>query len=141
MNEEYTYTTSFFIVQLAKLHRQRISDEFAKLGIFVGQDMILKLLWEENGLTQTQIINKLKVEPPTITKMIHRMEKAGLLRRKRDSQDARVSRVYLTEQGYQLKEPIIQVWSRLDEALMEGITDQEQASLNKMLKRLLRNMS
>lgn len=140
MPQDYTDTTSYYIVQIAKLHRQMISDEFAKLGIFVGQDMILRLLWEEDGLTQTQIINQLKVEPPTITKMIHRMEKTGLLKRRRDPKDARVSRIFLTERGFELKGPITQVWNDMEDRLVQGMPDEEQSRLRTILQGLLSNL-
>ncbi len=96
-NSDLQSSVSYLIVQIAKQHRQEISTRFSKLGIHVGQDMILMMLWEKDGVTQSEIIRSLNVEPPTITKMINRMEKTGLLERRRDLTDARVSRIFLTE--------------------------------------------
>jgi MarR family transcriptional regulator, organic hydroperoxide resistance regulator len=139
--DEIKNSVSFLLIDIAKLHRHRISVEFSKLGIYVGQDMILRLLWKEEGLTQSQIINRLQVEPPTITKMMQRMEKAGLLKRKRDLEDGRVSRVFLTDKGRRLQKSVTQIWNDLEECLLQDVSEEERILIMNLLARLKHNLS
>ncbi|QGH35509.1 MarR family transcriptional regulator [Gracilibacillus salitolerans] len=139
-NSELQSSVSYLIVQIAKLHRQEISTRFSKLGIHVGQDMILMALWEKDGITQSEIIRSLNVEPPTITKMINRMEKTGLLERRRDSTDARVSRIFLTEKGRRLKQQVVQSWSDIEEQILQGLTSEERLNLKEQLSYLKRQL-
>ncbi|XXV34779.1 MarR family transcriptional regulator [Sorangium sp. So ce1504] len=63
-------------------------------GLQPGQDVLLRQLCQSDGLSQSALIERLGVEPPTVTKALGRLEKAGLVVRRRDPNDARVSRVY-----------------------------------------------
>lgn len=139
-NDELQSGVSYLIVQIAKLHRQEISAKFSKLGIHVGQDMILMTLWEKDGITQSDIIRSLNVEPPTITKMINRMEKTDLLERRRDLTDARVSRIFLTEKGRGLQEQVVRAWSDIEEQMLQGLSPEERLSLKKQLSYLKRQL-
>jgi len=95
----------FQLLQVHKAHRQRAEASLNKLGIHTGQEMILFQLWIEEGIPQSQLAASMEVEPPTATKMLQRMERAGLIERRPDPEDARVSRVYLTERGRALENP------------------------------------
>lgn len=139
-NNDLQSSVSFLIVQIAKLHRQEISLRFSKLGIHAGQDMILMKLWESDGITQSEIIRSLNVEPPTITKMINRMEKTGLLERKRDLTDGRVFRIFLTEKGLGIQQDVVQAWSDIEEKLLQGLSFEECESLKEQLSYLKLNL-
>jgi MarR family transcriptional regulator, organic hydroperoxide resistance regulator len=99
-------TVGYALAQLCKAHRQSVDSALKQVSrescgpeLHVGQEMILLQLWAEEGLTQSRLAELLCVEPPTITKMLQRMEQAGLLVRSADPDDARVSRVSLTRRG------------------------------------------
>lgn len=98
--------------------------------------MILFLLWQEEGLTQSQLADTLCVEAPTITKSLRRLEQAGLLERRQDGEDARISRVFLTPQGRALREPVQRVWDELEALTVQGLTDAEEALLRRALGRM-----
>ncbi len=131
----------FQLVQVCRAHRQSADDELSTVGIHVGQEMMLLQLWAEDGLTQSQLAQCAKVEPPTMTKMVQRMEHAGLVVRRPDPQDARISRVYLTEQGRSLEQPVLRVWTQLEERTLAGLTQVEQMLLRRMLLQIGTNLS
>ena len=89
-------TIGYLLVQAAKEHRGRVSTAFSDLGIHVGQDMVLLQLWREDGVSPTELANRLRVEPGTVSKVLSRMEKVDLVTRRRDPRDARSFKVYLT---------------------------------------------
>jgi DNA-binding MarR family transcriptional regulator len=87
------------MVKTAKLYLRISSAGLARFGLQQGQDVLLRLLWERDGLPQSELGTTLSVEPPTITKMLTRLEKAGFLKRRRDPAHAKQWRVYLTATG------------------------------------------
>lgn len=129
------------LIQAFKAHHQRAEEALNKLGIYTGQEIILLQLWNEEGVTQSQIAACSGVEAPTMTKTLQRMERAGLIERRSDPTDARVSLVYLTEQGKVLVQPIIASWKQLEEQMVQGLTEAEQALLRRLLIQISANLS
>lgn len=132
---------SYALIQLIKEHRRQADEALKQLGLYAGQEWILFLLWEKDGLSQSQLAARLRLELSTITKSVQRMERAGLVKRRDDEQDSRISRVYLTEAGRALYEPAMQVWKDLDDRTCYHMTDIEQAFLRRLLAQALSNFA
>lgn len=131
----------FQLLQVHRAHRARADAALNKLGLHSGQEMLLLRLWAEEGIPQSQLAASMGVEPPTVTKMLHRMEHAGLIERRSDPDDARISRVYLTERGRALEQPVLAVWKQLEAQTVAGLSDTEQALLRRLLMQLSANLS
>lgn len=128
-------------IRVSKTHRQLTAQALQKLGLHVGQEQTLFQLWEEDGLTQSQLAEAACVDISTISKMMERMESAGWVQRRQDAEDARISRVYLTERGRALREPVERLWSTLEARLVQGLTVTEQALLRRLLIQMAENLS
>lgn len=131
----------FQLLQIHKAHRQLAEESLNKLGVHTGQEMILFQLWIEEGIPQSQLAACMEVEPPTATKMLQRMERAGLIERKPDPEDARVSRVYLTERSRALEQPVLDVWRQLEARTVSGLSLTEQTLLRRLLLQVSSNLS
>ncbi len=113
----------------------------AGVGLHVGQEMVLSHLWDQDGLTPSELADRLGVEPPTVTNMLSRMEKAEYLERCRDLRDARCTRVYLTDKGRELREPVERRWEAVQKNAFAGITAQEETLLRGLLGRIQANLT
>jgi DNA-binding MarR family transcriptional regulator len=102
--------------------------------------MVLLELWREDGLKGGELANRLGVEPPTITRMLRRMENCGLVERRPDPSDARSFRVYLTEQGRALEEPVTRIWEEAEEKTLRGIDREERTILRRLLAQIRENL-
>jgi DNA-binding MarR family transcriptional regulator len=131
----------FQLLQVHKAHRSRAEAALNKLGLHTGQEMLLLQLWIEEGIPQSQLAACMEVEPPTATKMLQRMERAGLIERRPDPEDARVSLVYLTERGRTLEQPVLDVWKQLEAQTVAGLSATEQALLRRLLMQVSTNLS
>jgi DNA-binding MarR family transcriptional regulator len=131
--------TGFWLVRVCREHRQRAEEVLQKLGLHTGQELILLWLSEEEGMTQTRLAELLWVEPPTITKMLNRMK--GLVERRQDSEDNRISRVYLTEAGRTLLQGILDSWQELETLTLAGLSEVEQSLLRRILMQVYTNLS
>ncbi len=135
------YYLGFQLFQVHKAHRSHAEAALNKLGLHTGQEMLLLRLWIEEGMPQSQLAASMGVEPPTATKMLQRMEHAGLIERRPDPEDARISRVYLTERGRALEQPVLEVWKQLEAQTVAGLSATEQALLRRLLMQVAANLS
>jgi DNA-binding MarR family transcriptional regulator len=110
------------------------------LGLYKGQPSMLRALWAEDGMTHSELAEQLDRCPATISKMVQRMEKAGFVERRSDPSDERLSRVYLTPAGRDIKAAVEEVWGAFEEQVVTGFTEQEIALLRSFLMRVCRNM-
>ena len=126
--------------QICRLKHARVHTLYEALGLYRGQPRVLHALWDQEGLTHTELSRKLRVQPATITKMIQRMEKAGFVERRHDLDDQRVSRVYLTAAGRAIREDVQQAWRRLEEEAFAGFAKEERLLLRGFFLRIRDNL-
>jgi DNA-binding MarR family transcriptional regulator len=74
------------------------------LGLTYTQYIALVALWEEDGQTVSQLGERMFLESNTLTPILKKLESLGYLSRRRDSDDERVVRVSLTDEGRRLRE-------------------------------------
>ena len=74
------------------------------LGLTYTQYIVLLVLWEEDGISVTEIGEKLMLDNGTLSPLLKKMEKAGYINRRRSSDDERVVVITLTEEGRALQE-------------------------------------
>lgn len=134
-------SVGYLLAQVCKSHRYAVDASLNEIGLHVGQEMILAYLWDEDGRSQSQLAGALCVEPPTVTKMLTRMEQRGLIERRADPADARVSRVYLTDASRRLHGDVNAAWDAVETRLLRGLSADEQTALRRLLQTLLNNLS
>ncbi|HEY3878828.1 MAG TPA: MarR family winged helix-turn-helix transcriptional regulator [Trebonia sp.] len=117
----------------SKVLRALTEVEMRRHGLHYGQDLVLAALWERDGRTPGEVAATLHVTTPTIVKMATRMTAAGLLTRRRDDRDNRLVRLWLTDAGLALKEPVRSARQSLEAKVTEGLTETERRSLLEML--------
>lgn len=120
--------------------RRDYSESLRELNLHVGQDKLLARLWLGDGVTQMQLCEHLKCEPPTVTNMVKSLEQNGFIYRKRDELDARIMRIYLTDKGKDLEKPVDFKWKQQQEKLLHSILPEERLILRELMKRMERNL-
>lgn len=114
--------------------------QMMEMGVYPGQIPVLVLLSRKDGLSQKEIADALRIKAPTVNISIQRLEKAGLLFRKADAKDHRISRIYLTEKGHQAKENGIEKMKANEKILLEGFSTAELCLLERFLEQILHNI-
>lgn len=79
--------------------RQHYRDVEKACGVSGAQVWVLAALGESPGLKVTELAESLSIHPSTASNLLDKIEKIGLIRRERNSQDQRVVRLYLTDAG------------------------------------------
>jgi DNA-binding MarR family transcriptional regulator len=84
-------------------------------------------LWMTDGLKVTDIARKAGLDSSTMTGLLDRMERDGLVTRNTDAADRRTLRIYLTEEGKRIHEPVIAETCRVLDELFGKIPEQDLA--------------
>jgi DNA-binding MarR family transcriptional regulator len=111
-----------------------------RIGLYRGQAILLMILSHDDGMTHSEIAEKLEISPAAATKVIKRMEQAGYLRRQADPADERVSRVYLQDQGRALIAEIGRAFGELDREMFDGLPEPDLERFRDLLTHMQANL-
>ncbi len=95
------------------------------LGITYTQYIVFMVLWEQDGITMSELGNQLFLNNGTLTPLIKKMEQDGYIRRERCQNDERIVRLYLTEKGFELREKAVDIPSKVGSCLKLSEKDAE----------------
>jgi DNA-binding MarR family transcriptional regulator len=114
---------------------------FARFGISPLQCAVLIVLHraEEEGVVGMRLRDlgeRLFIQPPSVTGVVDRLERDGLVARSKTDDDLRVRRVRLTDAGHAMIARVLAVHAREIQAIMGGLTARQQAALARLLDRL-----
>lgn len=129
------------LVQAARLHRSRMGDKLAELGLFAGQEQVVQALAAEGQMTMGELAGILRVRPPTASKTVSRLAALGLVERRAEPDDARVVRVGLTAEGAAKAEAIAAIWEDVEAELLGDFDTKERKRLRKLLRKVARNLA
>ena len=128
--------TGYALAKVCKAHRGNVGELLSEVGLHPGQEMVLIELWESDGLRGGELAERLGVEPPTVTKMLRRLERCGLVERCQDPQDARSFRAYLTDEGRSLEGPVTRIWERVEERTFAGMSIGGRRNFGRLLMKV-----
>lgn len=94
-------------------------------------------LWKEDGLKVVDLGRRSGLEASTMSGLLDRMERDGLVVRVPDPLDRRVLRINLTDEGKRVREPVIGVVERLLTEMFDGISPDEIARTIALLQQVL----
>jgi DNA-binding MarR family transcriptional regulator len=129
------------LVQICHLHHARAQTLFEAIGVYRGQPPVLEALWQHDGLTHTELAAHLHVRPATITRMVQRMEHAGFLECRPDPDDQRVSRVYLTSSGRNIRSAIKRTFRKIQRETLGDLSVAERAQAGQLLTHIRDNLA
>ena len=131
---------------ISRIHRMggRLFDRLlneADIDAFNGaQGRILYVLWQEDGVSISEIAQRTGLANTTLTSMLDRMTEAGLIRREPVPGDRRRQHIVLTERARALKADYERISQRMNDLYYAGFTEEEYAQLEGYLLRILSNL-
>lgn len=120
--------------------RKKYAAQLRELDLHIGQELALLHLWEQDGITQSQLRNKIGTEASTLSNMLRKLEADNIVYRKHNPSDHRISNVFLTDKGRELKGPITKIWENHEKALLAGISSDELKLMHNVLQRMDENI-
>ncbi|MFD9289228.1 MarR family winged helix-turn-helix transcriptional regulator [Streptomyces sp. NPDC060030] len=113
---------SYAVFQLARAHRSNAAAMLRALNLHPGQELLLMQLFDQDGQTQAELLERVGLDHSTVSKSLRRMQEAGLLTRVPAPHDRRVMVVSLTDAGRALREPIADMWRTLEQISVRDLT-------------------
>lgn len=84
-----------------------LKTRIAAHGVTIGQWYFLRVLWDEDGLTQRELSQRVGMMEPTTVTALNGMEKRGYVKRVRNTDDKRKVNIYLTDRGRALRNTLL----------------------------------
>lgn len=128
---------------LQTLHQQtrkKYADEFRDINLHVGQESALCILWEKDGITQTELRKQMGCEASTLSNMLKKLEQVHIVYRKQSKEDARSTHVFLTQKGKDLRVPVEVIWKEQQAKLVNGILPEELLFMRRILQQMIDNI-
>lgn len=132
-----------YVSQIKRLSDRILEQILAEKNIdaFNGaQGRILYVLWSRDGISLRELADKTGLAPTTLTSMVDRMEKAGLVFRMPDKNDRRKTLLALTAKAKNLEQDYKAVSDKMSEIFYKGFSNEEIRNCEAMLARILDNM-
>ena len=108
--------------------------------IGIGQWFFLRELWEEDGMTQSELASRVGIATPTTAIAIRGMLKDDLVEQVPDTADRRKKRIYLTKKGRNLKTILLPRAKDVNEAATKGFSKSEIRQFRDYVDRMKRNL-
>jgi len=102
-------------------------------GITPGQYGVLSCVWACPGASPGQIAEQLHLEASTVSSLLDRMQKNGLIEREVDPENRRGIRVVATGKALALEPPVQEIIRQVNDKVMAGFTDDQCAALRTAL--------
>jgi DNA-binding MarR family transcriptional regulator len=113
---------------------------FEQLGITYPQYLVLLVLWEQDKQPVNDIAKRLHLETNTVTPLLQRMERAGLIVRKRGEKDSRQRIVSLTQQAIAMREKAKEIPNQLTAEIAKYVSLDEMMALIPSLDKLIEGL-
>jgi len=140
MTFEKQKSAGYLANHMARLFAQGLAARIKPLGIVPGQFPALLALWEEDGLTQKELIARLDLEQATIANTLSRMERDGLIRRTPHPSDARAQQIWLTAAARAIRQAAQTAAMNQNKLALSALAPAEQKQFINLMNRVINAM-
>jgi MarR family transcriptional regulator, organic hydroperoxide resistance regulator len=130
----------YWVVRIDHRHVHELNAVLKRIGMDVPRWRVLMILTEFEPASVSLIAEHGVIKLFTMTKTVKRLEREGLVKTRQRASDARVTEVVLTEKGREAVTRVRAQASRIFHQAFDGIDATEMKYLNKVLKRISRNL-
>jgi DNA-binding MarR family transcriptional regulator len=137
---DFEHNPGFLVSRIGRRMAAEMDRRMRDHGLTAAQAAVMSRLWMQDGLTQSQLQDQVGVDASTLTGLLQRMTRQGLVRRRRDASDGRVLRVLLTPHGRELRPQLTPEAESINSLFFRNFSSGERAIFIEFLHRALRNL-
>ncbi len=126
--------------RVMQAHRQLMGRKVSEHGAHPGQAICMREVVHHPGINQRDLAERLHLARPTVTVMLQKLEKAGLIERRPDENDQRFTRIYPTELGNAQHLEMHEVLGEVVDASVAPMCEKDQLELKRLLMLMADNM-
>ena len=120
---------------------REFSDRIAQHGVTLGLWPFLRALWDDDGLTQRELSEKVRMKGPTTVAALNKLEDKGLVRRESNKNDARKINVFLTSEGRKIYRRVMPDVEAVNKQMLNQLSAAEQKTFRDLIKRVRSNVT
>jgi DNA-binding MarR family transcriptional regulator len=120
---------------------RELEHRIARYGVSSGQWRSLRVLWDEDGITQRELSERVGATEATTVPMIRTLVRDGFVVRHQDADDRRKARIVLTPKGRRLQRKLMPFVGEVNDLAVQGISAADQAVVRRVLAEIHRNLS
>jgi len=133
---QFEESVAYLLAKATVSHRNALQKYANTVGLHSGQVFVMMELWKSDGQRQIDLAARLKLSAPTVNKILGGLLENDFVSRARYEDDARSTRIFLTQKGTQVREALEQAWEDLEEQTLSGLTETEGLMLKQLLQKL-----
>jgi DNA-binding MarR family transcriptional regulator len=134
-------TVGYLVAMVRRRLNLLYSEALRPLGVTTRQCGVLMRLWREDGQTVDALVASLYTDQSSLSRVVDRMVKAGLVTRRPDRQDRRARRISLTQKGRALERQVKRIEDQVERRMLEGLSHAEIERIQGGLRKLLANLA
>jgi DNA-binding MarR family transcriptional regulator len=136
-NDPYIASSMVLLPRLSKQVMRRSNPEL--LGMDLRLLMALSYLGDHDGAPQQELVDALCMDAKNVVLLLNDLEDCGHLVRRRDSDDRRRHRVFITDEGRRALKHASRVQEDIEDDVLQGLDADERATLWTLLTRAVRS--
>lgn len=113
---------------------------FKPYDVTPEQWVVLKRLWQQEGITPKYIAELTFKDQPTVVRILEKLERKEFISRKINIEDSRSYLIYLTDSGRELKNILIPLSKKKQNEALSGIDREDSEKLFQMLNKIYENL-
>ena len=129
-------SVGYLVRQTHRAFTRSLQARIAPEGVTIGMWYFLRVLWQEDGISQRELSHRVGIMEPTTASALNNMERKGFVRRLRNRGDRRVVNVFLTERGRALEDKLLPLAREVNRVAVAGLGEEELAQLRTLLGKL-----
>ena len=133
-------SAGYLVNHMARLFAQELQQRIKPLGIVTGQFPILLELWEKDGVSQRELLEKLDIEQATLANTLTRMQRDGIIRRTKHPTDARAQQIWLTERAKDVREEAYKSALEVNSDALSCLDQTDRALFMQFMGKIISNM-
>jgi DNA-binding MarR family transcriptional regulator len=131
----------YLVHEVARLLRRRFEDEARIHGLTLPQWRAMIEILRNEQITQVALAACIDTDPMTVSGILDRLEKRGLIQRYADPIDSRAKRARLTEAGLSLVDTARDVGRSMYENALSGVSETDREITSNALRRIRENLT
>jgi MarR family transcriptional regulator, organic hydroperoxide resistance regulator len=133
-------SVGYLVREAHRAFLRALASRISRHRVSVGMWYFLRALWQQDGITQRELSRRVRMMEPTTAAALESMERAGLIRRKRNAKDRRKINIHLTDRGRELRKVLIPCAIEVNRTALEGVPPEALAGLRAQLALITRNL-
>lgn len=138
--DDFAGSISMMLGPMLNRYRQNIDKLVQPYGFSAGQAPLMLLLSDKDGQTQKELARQMEVTPASLTSMLGRVEKSGLVTRERSEEDHRNIHVFLTVRGRNASKRLRAIIRFVNERNLAGFRAEEKILFHRFMEQMDENM-